>query len=55
MLKKLLFYLAIAFGVFFLIHSPRQAADLVQSLGENAGDWFSAAGRSVAKFLASLG
>jgi hypothetical protein len=55
MLKKLLLYLAIAFAVFFLVHSPRQAAELVQSLGENAGDWFSTAGRSIAKFLASLG
>ena len=54
-LRKLLFYLLIAFGVFFLIQSPRQAAELVQSLGENAGDWFSVAGRSLAKFLSELG
>lgn len=53
--KKVLFYLLIAFAVFFLVQSPRQAAELVESLGENAGEWFSVAGRSLAKFLASLG
>ena len=55
MLKKLAFWGLIAFGVFFLINSPRTAAELVESLGENAGDWFSVAGKSLAKFLQSLG
>lgn len=54
-LKKLAFYLVIAFGIYFLINSPRQAADLIQSLGENAGEWFGVAGKSLARFLESLG
>ena len=54
-LKKAAFWLLIAFGVFFLINSPRQAADLVQGLGENAGHWFGVAGKSLARFLESLG
>ncbi len=53
-LKKLGFWALIAFGIFFLINSPRAAAELVQSLGENAGEWFSVAGRSLARFLQSL-
>jgi hypothetical protein len=54
-LKKLALYALIAFGIFFLINSPRQAADLIQSLGENAGEWFGVAGKSLARFLESLG
>ena len=54
-LKKLAFYLIIAFGIYFLINSPKQAADLLESLGENAGEWFGVAGKSLARFLESLG
>jgi hypothetical protein len=54
-LKKIGFYILVAFGIFFLIQSPRQAADLVQGLGQNAGDWFTTAGQSLARFLESLG
>ncbi len=54
-LKKLALWAFIAFGVFFLINSPRAAAELVQSLGENAGEWFSVAGKSLAQFLQSFG
>ena len=54
-LKKIGFYVLVAFGIFFLIQSPRQAADLVQSLGQNAGEWFTTAGSSLARFLESLG
>ena len=54
-LKKFALWGLIAFGVYFLINSPRAAAELVESLGENAGDWFSVAGRSLARFLSSLG
>jgi hypothetical protein len=54
-LKKLALWGFIAFGVYFLINSPRAAAELVESLGENAGEWFSVAGKSLARFLQSLG
>ncbi|HYI45990.1 MAG TPA: hypothetical protein VE174_11100 [Actinomycetota bacterium] len=54
-LKKLALWAAIAFGIFFLINSPRQAAELVQGLGENAGHWFGVAGKSLARFFESLG
>ena len=54
-LKKLAFWALIAFGIFFLITSPRQAADLVEGLGESAGHWFGIAGRSLARFFESLG
>lgn len=54
-LKKLAFWLFVAFALFFLINSPKQAAAVVESLGENAGEWFGTAGRSLARFLQSLG
>ena len=53
-LKRVLLYLFIAFGIFFLIESPAEAAKLVQSLGENAGEWFNTAAHSLGKFLKSL-
>jgi len=54
-IKKLGFYALVAFGIFFLIQSPRQAADVVQGVGQNAGEWFTVAGQSLARFLESLG
>ena len=54
-LKKVLFYLFIAFGIFFLIQSPAQAAKLVESLGENAGEWFKTVANSLTRFLQTLG
>ncbi len=53
-IKKLGFYLLIAFLLMFLIKSPGEAAKVVQALGENAGEWFSTASSAFLKFLSSL-
>ena len=43
-----------AFGVFFLISSPAEAARLVKVTGENAGEWFETVGAALTKFLKTL-
>lgn len=53
-LKKLLTFGLIAFGVFFLISSPAEAARLVKVTGENAGDWFETVSVALTKFLKTL-
>ena len=53
-LKRLLFFAAIAFAIFFVISSPTEAGRLVKSTGESAGDWFAHAAHSLSKFLKSL-
>lgn len=53
-LKKLLTFGVIAFGVFFLISSPAEAARLVKVTGENAGEWFQTVAASLTKFLKTL-
>lgn len=52
--KKVVFYLLIAFMLMFLIKSPGEAAKVVQALGENAGEWFSTASSAFSKFLSTL-
>jgi hypothetical protein len=53
-LKRLLWFGAVAFAVFFVISSPVEAGRLVKSTGESAGDWFAHAAHSLSKFLQSL-
>ena len=53
-LKKLLLFLVLAFFVFFMVQAPGEAAKLVKSTGESAGEWFSSAGQAFTKFLKSL-
>ncbi len=53
-LKRLLFLLLMGFLIFFLVQAPGEAARLVKSTGENAGDWFTTAAEAFTKFLKSL-
>lgn len=53
-LKRLLFFLCIAFAVFFVISSPTEAGRLVKSTGQSAGDWFAHAAHALSKFLRTL-
>ena len=53
-LKRLLWFLLLGFLVFFLVQAPGEAARLVKSTGENAGEWFSTAAEAFTKFLKSL-
>lgn len=53
-LKKLFTFGLIAFGLFFLISSPAEAARLVKVTGENAGDWFETVSVALTKFLKTL-
>jgi hypothetical protein len=52
--KKLLGFLALAFGVFFLIQAPAEAAHLVKVTGETAREWFGVAAESLMTFVRSL-
>ena len=52
--RKLFFYLMLAFGIFFVVQSPGEAARLVKYTGESAGEWFSTAAHAFSKFLSSL-
>ncbi len=52
--KRLLLFLLLAFFVFFMIQAPNEAARLVKSTGESAGEWFSNAGEAFTEFLKSL-
>jgi hypothetical protein len=47
-------FLLIGFLVFFLIQAPNEAARLVKSTGESAGDWFATAAEAFTRFLKSL-
>ncbi len=53
-LKRVMFYLGIVFLIAFLIKEPGEAAKLVRTTGENAGDLFTAAADAFTKFLTSL-
>ena len=53
-IKKWAWYLLLAFLAFFLISAPAEAAKIVKSAGENAGEWFLTAAHSFNKFLKSL-
>jgi hypothetical protein len=52
--RKMALYLCIAFAVFFVIQSPREAAAIVRATGENAGEWFTTAAQAFTRFLQSL-
>ncbi len=47
-------FLVLGFFVFFTIQAPSEAARLVKSTGESAGEWFSNAGDAFTQFLKSL-
>lgn len=53
-LKRVLTLGAVAFGIFFLVQSPAEAARLVKITGEHAGEWFGQAAESFSKFLRTL-
>ena len=53
-LKRVMWFLLIGFGVFFLIESPGEAAKLVKMTGESAGEWLSTAADSLSTFVRSL-
>ena len=53
-LKRLLWFGAIAFVIFFILSSPTEAGHLVRSTGESAGEWLTHAAHSLSKFLQSL-
>lgn len=53
-LKRVMWFLLIGFGVFFLIESPNEAARLVKMTGESAGEWLSTAADSLSRFVKSL-
>ncbi len=53
-LKKVLVLAGVAFGIFFLVQSPAEAAKLVKITGEHAGDWLGQAAESLSKFLRTL-
>ena len=52
--KKLITFGLIAFGLFFLIQSPAEAARLVKVTGESAGEWFQTVAESMSKFVKTL-
>jgi hypothetical protein len=49
-LKRVLWFLLIAFLIFFIIRSPREAADVVETIF----GWLVEIARSFARFLRSL-
>ena len=53
-LKKAAWWLFIAFLVVFLVQSPNEAAKLVKTTGEQAGEWFSTASNAFGDFLRKL-
>jgi hypothetical protein len=53
-LKRVMWLLLLAFGVFFLIESPGEAAKLVKMTGETAREWLSTAADSLSTFVKSL-
>ena len=52
--KRLMLLLLGAFMVFFLVQAPGEAARLVKTTGETAGEWFSTAAEAFTRFLKSL-
>jgi hypothetical protein len=53
-LKRFLWFAFLAFAVFFVISAPTDAARLVKSTGESAGEWLSTAAAALSKFLKTL-
>jgi hypothetical protein len=53
-LKRLLFFLCMAFAVFFVITKPAAAAHFVKEAGESLGQWMETAASSLIKFFKSL-
>jgi hypothetical protein len=52
--RKWAFYVLIAFVIVFVVQQPEEAAKLVKTTGETAGEWFSAASNAFVKFVRSL-
>jgi hypothetical protein len=53
-LKRVVWFLLVAFLVFFLINSPAQAGGLVTVIGENTGVILKAASKALAQFVTDL-
>jgi len=53
-LKRLLWFGVLAFGLFFLVESPVEAARLVKVTGEGAGEWLAEVAESMSKFVKNL-
>lgn len=53
-LKRLLLFGLLAFGVFFLVESPNEAARLVKVTGEGAGEWLEQVAHSLTTFVKTL-
>jgi large-conductance mechanosensitive channel len=49
-----MFFLFVAFAIFFVVKSPNEAARIVRETGESAGEWLSTAADSFSKFIKSL-
>ncbi|MBA3350794.1 MAG: hypothetical protein H0T12_09600 [Actinobacteria bacterium] len=54
MLKTFLWWLLVAFLIFFIVSAPAEAARIVRATGENAGDWFTTAARAFTTFFSRL-
>lgn len=50
----MMWLMMLAFGVFFLIESPGEAAKLVKMTGETAREWLTHAAASLSTFVRSL-
>jgi hypothetical protein len=53
-LKRFLWFAFLGFAVFFVISAPTDAARLVKSTGESAGEWLSTAAHALSTFLKNL-
>ncbi|MGH2751921.1 MAG: hypothetical protein ACRDK3_13765 [Actinomycetota bacterium] len=53
-LKKIGGLLLVGFFVFFIVQSPREAADVVRITGQSLGEVFSAAANAFSDFLTDL-
>ncbi len=54
MLKTALWWLLVAFLIFFIVSAPGEAARIVRATGENAGDWFTTAANAFTTFFSRL-
>ncbi|CAN5117282.1 hypothetical protein BH20ACT22_BH20ACT22_22560 [soil metagenome] len=54
MLKTVLWWLLVAFLIFFIVSAPGEAARIVRATGENAGDWFTTAANAFTTFFSRL-
>jgi hypothetical protein len=54
LLKRFFLVLLVVFAVAFVVTAPVQAAQVVRTAGETAGNWLGAAGDAFMTFLGSL-